>query len=186
MRPLGTPRPPLCETSPNKRSRVCGSRDSGTKVGVIARAEQLTDSTVRKILKRAQNQVSCCSRPRSGRPSKLTPHDERVIFRALLVNSKITAAQLVRENVPYVTKKTVYRFLKKSGIQKWRCKKRPFLTPEHALKRMKWASKYDGKGLDFWRRVCWSDECSIERGKDGQIQWVYRHRGEFTLPSFCN
>ena len=116
MRLLGTPRPPLCETSPNKRSRVCGSRDSGTKVGVIAQAEQLTDSTVRKILKRAQNQVSYCSRPWSSRPTKLTPYDERVIFRALLVNSKITAAQLVRENVPHVTKKTVYRFLKKSGI----------------------------------------------------------------------
>jgi hypothetical protein len=41
---------------------------------------------------------------------------------------------------------------------------------------MKWASKYDGKGLDFWHRVYWSNECSIERGKDGQIQWVYRQR----------
>lgn len=180
MRPPGTLRPPLAETSPNKRSRICGSRDSGTKVKVIARAEQLSEKTVRGILERAPNQVSCISNPRSGRPRKLNPHDERIIFRAIVINPKITASQLVAQNVPHVTKKTVYRFLKKSGIQKWRCRERPFLTEEHAAKRLAWALKYNGKPITWWRRMCWSDECSVERGKGGQIEFCYRHRGIFT------
>jgi hypothetical protein len=39
---------------------------------------------------------------------------------------------------------------------------------------LKWATKYDGMPLSFWKRLAWSDECSIERGKGGQIQWVFR------------
>jgi hypothetical protein len=96
MRPPGTPRPPLCEVSPNKRSRVCGQRDAGIKFRVIARAENLIDSTCRSIYRRAPNQTSCRSNPRPGRPPKLTPGDERVIFRAIVIQPKITAAQLMR------------------------------------------------------------------------------------------
>ena len=116
MRPPGTPCPPLCETSPNKRGRVCGSRDQGVKVSAICRAEKLNDSTVRKIFKYAPKQTCCITRPRSGRPTKLTPHDQCIIFQAIVINPKITAPQLVKQNVPHVTKKTVYRFVKKSGI----------------------------------------------------------------------
>ena len=154
MQPPGTPRLPLCKISPNKRSRVCGSRDSGIAVPVICRAEKLADSTVRPILKNASNQTSCCTRSRSGRPTKLTPQDQRAIFQALVVNPKTTAAQLVHGTVPHVKKKTVYRFLKKLGIQKWRCRKRPFLKEEHAHKHLEWAYKHDGKSLNFWSCVC--------------------------------
>jgi Transposase len=149
MRPPNTPRPPLCEVSPNKRSRVCGKRDAGIKIGVIARAEGLTDSTCRSILRRAPNQVSCLSNPRPGRPSKLTPSDQRLIFRVIVIQPKITAEELVAQTVPHVTKKTMYRFLVKSGIQKWRCKERPFLTPEHTQKRLEWARKYNRRTLEF-------------------------------------
>jgi hypothetical protein len=130
-------RPPLCEVSPNKRSRICGKRDSGIRFSVIARGEDLTDATCQSIVKSAPKQASCLSRPRSGRPTVLPPGDQRLIFRTIVLQSKITAAQLVAQAVPHSSKKTVYCFLKKSSTQKWRCKKRPFLTPEHAAKRLK-------------------------------------------------
>ncbi|KAH6698302.1 hypothetical protein BKA61DRAFT_497392, partial [Leptodontidium sp. MPI-SDFR-AT-0119] len=61
---------------------------------------------------------------------------------------------------------------------KWRCKVRPFLTEDYARQRRIWAEKYDGKSIDFWKRLRLSDECSIERGKGGAIEWVYRTRGQ--------
>ena len=181
MKPPGAPRQPLGEVSPNQRSRVISARDHGIHVPAIARMEKLLDSTCRSIIKNAPNQTSCITNKRIGAPSVLTPGDHRLIRRAIVVNPKITAQQLFVSCAPHSSKKTIYRYLKKSGIQKWRAKQRPFLTAEHALLRMEWALKYDGKPVEFWRRLRWSDECSIERGKGGAIQWVYRRRGNFPL-----
>jgi len=53
MRPLGTPRQPLREVSPNTRSRVISARDYSIKFKAISRLENLDDSTCRKIYKNA-------------------------------------------------------------------------------------------------------------------------------------
>jgi hypothetical protein len=123
--PPHTPRVPLQEVSPNSRSRVVALHDYGMKYCDISRGENLPPSTCRQIFKNAPLQESCKSRPRSGRPQSITPRLGRRIFRAINFNPKITAAQLRAEVAPEYSKKTIYRFLKKSGIQKWRCKKRP-------------------------------------------------------------
>jgi hypothetical protein len=152
-------------------------------VPVIACGENLEQSTCCSVLFSASKQTSCISKPHSGRPTQITLADQRLIQRAIVRNPKITAVQLKAEACPHVCKKTIYRYLKKSGIQKWRCKKRPFLTPAHAVRRLAWARIHDGKPLEFWKQLCWSNECSIEWGKEGQIQWVYREWGKF-YPSF--
>jgi hypothetical protein len=184
MRAPGTPRLPLGEVSPNTRSRIVGSRDHGIKFAAIGRMERLSDSTVRTIYKNATHQTSCITPKRYGAPSVLTIGDHRLIRRAIVINPKITAQQLFVSCAPHSSKKTIYRYLKKSGIQKWRAKQRPFLTPEHALLRIEWATKYDGKPVEYWRRLRWSDECSVERGKGGAIEWVYRRRGKSPPPLY--
>lgn len=182
MKAPGAPRQPLGEVSPNQRARVISARDHGISLPVIRRMESLKDSTCRAIIKNAPNQVSCTSLPRPGRPSVLTPHDHRAIRRAIVVNPKITAQQLFITCAPHSSKKTIYRWLQKSGIQKWRCKQRPFLTADHARQRRIWAEKYNRKPIEFWQRLRWSDETSIERGKGGKIEWVYRRLGNiYTL-----
>jgi hypothetical protein len=182
-RRAGTPRQPLEEVSPNTRSRVVGGRDHGIKFTAITRLEELTDSTCRTIFKNASHQTSCITPKRPGRPTLLTVRDQRLIRRTIVLWPKITVQQLFKDCVPHLSKKTVYRYLKKSGIQKWRCKQRPFLTEEHARLRREWAEKYNGKPVKFWKRLRWSDEFSVERGKGGAIEWVYRQRGK-SSPSF--
>lgn len=131
-RPPNTPRPPLCEVSPNSRSRVVAAREYGIKFTNIARGENLRPGTCRQIVLNASIQTSCISRPRSGRPELITPRLGRQLFRAIAINPKITAAQLRVAIAPEISKITIYRYLKKSGIQKWRCKKRPLLDDEKA------------------------------------------------------
>ena len=116
MKLPGAPRKPLGEVSPNQRSRVVGSRDHGIPFPVIARMESLTDTTCRSIVKNASHQVSCITPTRSGAPSVLTPGDHRLIRRAIIINPKITAQQLFISCAPHSSKKTIYRYLKKSGI----------------------------------------------------------------------
>ncbi|PVH72429.1 hypothetical protein DL98DRAFT_383804, partial [Cadophora sp. DSE1049] len=110
------------EVSPNTRSRVVGARDHGIKFAAIGRLETLGDSTCRTIYKNASHQTSCITPKRTGAPSVLTPGDHRLIRRAIVVNPKITTQQLFISCAPHSSKKTIYRYLKKSGIQKWRAK----------------------------------------------------------------
>jgi transposase len=177
-----TPRKPLGELSPNTRSRVVSARDYGIRYSEISEKENLIPSTCRSVFKNAKNQASCKTRPRTGRPRKLTPRDERRIMRQIAIEPKITAAQLRAQVAPYVSQKTIYRFLKESGIQKWRCKKRPLLDDDKAAARLQWALLHDNKPLSYWRRWVWSDECSIERGKGGSWDFVYRKRGKWGSP----
>jgi transposase len=177
--PPPTPRLPLQEVSPNSRSRVVALHDYGMKYADIARGENLTPSTCRQIFKNAPNQESCKSKLRAGRPESITPRLGRRIFRAIALNPKITAAQLRAEVAPEYSKKTIYRFLKKSGIQKWRCRKRPLLDDEKAAARLHWALLHDNQPPPYWCRWLWSDECSIERGKGGTWDFVYRMRGKW-------
>jgi hypothetical protein len=88
------------------------------------------------IFKNAQHQTSCITQPKGRKPLLITERDGRAIFRRSSLEPKITAAQLVANTVPHVKKKTVYRFLKKSGVQKWRATKRPLLDDEKAAKRL--------------------------------------------------
>lgn len=176
--PPRTPRTPLAELSPNTRSRVVAARDYGNRFVDIATKENLNPATCRSIFRNAQHQQSCKSQARSGRPTLLSPRDQRRIFRAIATDPKITAAQLRVECGLEASKKTIYRFLKKSGIQKWRCKKRPLLDNEKAATRLQWALQHDSQPPAYWKRWVWSDECSIERGKGGKWDFVYRKRGK--------
>ncbi len=146
----GTPRQPLGDVSPARRNQIIGARDHGIKFGPIARLNNLPESTCRGIYKRAETQVGGRSLSKGRPPKALTAGDQRLIRRAIVANPKITAAQLVIQTVPHVSKKTVYRYLKISGIQKWRCRQRPLLTEEHARLRLEWATKYDGLPIEFW------------------------------------
>ena len=84
--------------------------------------EELVDSTCRTIYNNASHQVSCITPKRNGAPSLLTEGDTRLIRRAIAINPKITAQQLKVSCADHVSKKTIYRYLKKSGIRKWRAK----------------------------------------------------------------
>jgi len=177
-RPPSTPRQPLCEVSPDSRSRVVSAHEYGIKFADIARGETLLPSTCRQIVQNASIQTSCISQPRSGRPELISPRLGRQLFRAIAINPKITAAQLRAIVAPEISKITIYRYLKKSGIQKWRCKKRPLLDDAKAATRLQWALNHDNQPLEYWRRWVWSDECSIERGKGGKWDFAYRKRGK--------
>ena len=61
------------------------------------------------------------------------------------------------------------------GLKHWRAKKRPELTPEVAAERLFWCRCKAHWKTKKWREYMWSDECSVERGKGGEVVWVWGH-----------
>ncbi len=52
------------------------------------------------------------------------------------------------------------------------------LLLEHARAQLAWAEHHKDWTAEDWRKVRWSDECSIERGKGQRQEYVFRRIGE--------
>ena len=66
----------------------------------------------------------------------------------------------------------IYRLATEAGLSYWRAKKRPELTEAVAEHRLLWCKCRAHWKVKKWREYMWSDECSVERGKGGEVVWV--------------
>jgi len=114
------------------------------------------------------------SRPRSGRPKCYTIRDQQYIIRAARVKPDITYRELIEVTGVNFSKATVYRILKEYGLTNWLAKKRPLLREEDAANRLAWAKERKDWIDNDWRKVIWTDECSVERGTGKSRKWVFR------------
>lgn len=113
------------------------------------------------------------SKPRSGRPKKLTEADKDRILNAIHGDPKTIAEDLLAEVDHKVKYRSIQRLLNAENLRKWRCSWRPLLKEEHALKRLRWAFRYRHFTPEDWARVFWSDECTVECGIGVRREWTF-------------
>jgi hypothetical protein len=82
---------------------------------------------------------------------------------------------LLEEVDGVVKKRSMQYLLRELGRRKWRQLNRPEIKQHHADARLQWAIAYEN--FD-WRRVKWSDECSVERGAGIQPVWTFLRPSE--------
>ena len=73
---------------------------------------------------------------------------------------------------------TAKQALYDAGIHSHVAVKKPFISKKHASARISWCEKYKEKTAYDWTQVIFSDESSIEIGKQSHQIWVWRHTGE--------
>ena len=162
------------ELSPYERGEIKGLNRGGFKVPEIARLKNIPISTVRSTLSLDELRTNGESQPRSGRPKAYTPSDERLILRIARAYPKLTYRELLSQCGLEIHPNTVKKILKEHGIQNWKCKRRPFLTPELAAKRLAWCLEHKDWRAEEWGMVVWSDECSVERGRGKRDEYAFR------------
>ena len=59
-----------------------------------------------------------------------------------------------------------------------------YLSPANVRERKKYAKDYGPMTPEWWANVWYTDECSVEIGKGGGREWVWRHSGEAWAPEF--
>ena len=147
---------------------------SGAQPKVIREALDISRGALRSTLSLYDSRLAGASLPRTGRPRSYTDADERLILRHVRLNPKDTYVQVLAATQIDIKRDTLKKILKRYRITNWRCKRRPFLTEANAAKRLAWCLKHRYRRDEEWGMVCWSDECSVERGRGKRDEWCFR------------
>lgn len=119
-------------------------------------------SSVQRVINNFQSSGILLSKPRSGRPSKLSIRESRSLIGFVKKNPKITASQIVNNIEKQFQKKicadTARKILKRAGYKGRVARRKPFISVINRQKRLKYAYDHINKPLDFWQRVIFSDE----------------------------
>jgi DDE superfamily endonuclease/Transposase len=161
------------ELTPYLRAKIEGAYQTGASISTIKTTFEISRQTAEYTIKLTSDRKDAQSLPRSGTPRVYDDRDTRAIMRYVRINPKSTYQEMMDTLKILMSKTTYYRILRDAGISNWRCKKRPFLTEEHARNRLAWVSER----IDWseeWHSIIFSDECSLERGSGKRGKWCWR------------
>lgn len=161
-----------------ERWQAIGMKNAGMSNRQIAANFGVNNSVISRLVARHRQTGSIEDRPRSGRPRKTTPREDRFLARQARLHPFSTAGQL-RGMWPtggQISDRTVIRRLHRSRLRARRPLKRPELTRRHRQARMEWARHHRHWNIRSWRRIHWSDESRfLLKPFDGRIR-VWRQR----------
>ncbi|KAF3480414.1 uncharacterized protein GIQ15_05761 [Arthroderma uncinatum] len=104
------------ELTPFTRGVILGQRKGGWSLRRISKALDIPVSTVQSTILKEDSRVDGESMPRSGRPTKLTERDIRMLISRVRADPTITYGELARGMPDNISRSTIYRTLKKHGI----------------------------------------------------------------------
>ncbi|DAZ94294.1 TPA: hypothetical protein N0F65_012063 [Lagenidium giganteum] len=124
-------------------------------------------SSVANIVRRARKRESYDSAPRSARPRKTSPMLDRIIVRAAKADPNVAAsdvaAHLEENHGVSVLPQTIRNRMRAADFHGRAKRKKPYLTKKHKTKRLEYARKYAQYTVEDWKKVLFSDECSVEK-----------------------
>ena len=171
------------ETSPELRKIICDNAFFGTPLREIAHFTNISVRTIQSIVARGTERGHNENAPRSGRPPKLNESDLR--YAKLLIyrdrrESLTNITQMINETIPSpVQPSTLQRHLEALyELSKYVAAKKPFINENQRKKRLNWAREHRALTMVDWKRVIWTDEASVEVGKESRQSLVWRRPGE--------
>jgi transposase len=169
-----------------KRGTILGLKQAGRSIHKIAEEMKCERKAVRELLKKVKKHNTLDDLPRSGRPKKTTPREDRIIKRLSLTNRRATAKDIAIKQLPLYTEKKlsvslVKDRLKSAGLPARVARKKPKLTEANRKKRYEWAKTHKDWTVDDWKKVIFSDESPFQLFQDGGKIYVRRRVGEELL-----
>lgn len=135
-------------------------------------------TTIRRFIKKYKKTGSIENLPRSGRPPALNIIEKSALVNEVKRNRRAPLHEVVNTlglNCSLTTAKTT---LYEAGLCSHVAAKKPFISERHAAARVSWCEKYKKKSVSYWSQVIFSDESSVEIGKQSRQIRVWRYAGE--------
>jgi hypothetical protein len=152
--------------TPTLRARICELRSIGWSYAKISEKHKILESTVGSTCRKEASRIDNASRKRQGRPRVITEEMRDKFYNtAVHLRPNVTYREMRDMIAPGVNIRCVQELFQRIHLRKWKKLECPELTEAIAAQCLAWAEAYEDFTDVDWRRVRWSDECSIERGK---------------------
>src|SRR5271169_2145148 len=147
-----------------KNQNVKALLDEGLSTRKIASRLKISQSSVQKVRQSCHQNFL---QPRMGRPKKLSAQDRRACVRFITSGRAETAtdvAKKLEEDLQSpVSRHTVARILRESGMHSVEKQKKPALSAKNVRSRLEFARRHQHWTVEDWKRIIWSDETKINR-----------------------
>lgn len=148
-------------------------------------------SSVQTLIKKWKLRGSVETKPRSGRPTKISATAARKIARDAKKNPQITSAEIqesLKKTGVAVSRCTIRRHLNKNGLHGRVARRKPLLRKCHKASRLQYAKQHRDKPQNFWNKVIWSDETKIELFGHNHKRYIWRgvnkaYNEKYTIPT---
>ncbi|KAF4532103.1 hypothetical protein B566_EDAN006197 [Ephemera danica] len=158
------------------KGRIIQLWDDGSLIAEIARHLNFAHSTVKRWVDRHEAEGHVRVRPVPGRPRVTTAAIDQQIRQLSAGDHFMNSNQIRQQLNLQCCRNTIKQRLRVDGIfARWAAKKQA-LTPAHIQQRLTFAQQYDGRDMNFWRKVIFTDECVFSSDINGRFV-VYRPRG---------
>jgi len=175
------------EWSPNTRSKVLGlCKGQRHALREITNVTNVPKSTVYDIKRRG----TAVSKPRTGRPKKLSARSIRQLIRFICTNKttrRLTLTHVKRILHLEVHEYTIRRALQEAGYTRRVARRCPFLNKLDRKRRLKFAKEHMHWTAEDWGKVLFSDEMSVKLFMERNSRdWVWRKEDEGFHPDCIN
>ena len=161
-------------------------KSEGKSFSEIAKVTKRSRKAVTNIIQRHEESGSTDYGPRSGRPSKSTPREDRKLIRLCFTDRHNNSSDLRKEWREHtgvdVTSRTVRRRLCKGALKGCKARRKPLLTAIQRKRRLEWCHSHKSWSLDQWKRILFSDEFTFTLQSHAGNNWVRRRQGEEFKP----
>jgi transposase len=144
----------------------------------IIRKTGVPRSTIINYIDRHETRGNHENLPHLGPPQTTTAEEDEALVNLAMSNTRLKHYELRALANINLSTRSIRRRLKKSAIRKWKAANCAKLDERLAAARLEWALEYADKTVEEWRKYTWSDEVSVEKGRNPNAVWVFRRRGE--------
>ncbi|GFX19797.1 transposable element Tcb1 transposase [Trichonephila clavipes] len=127
------------EITPEERKIIIKLRNEGKTLQEIGKIVGRTHSSIQRVINNYTPSKSVISKPRFGRPSKLTLREKKEFKKTLHED-------------------TIRKILKKAGYHGRVARKKPHISAVNRQKHLDFANEHVNKPPQFWGKVLFSDE----------------------------
>lgn len=169
-----------------KNTNIIARLNEGLSLKKISSMFGVHKSTVSRIKK--ANNIQTTNKP--GRPKKLSARDEKYCVKKIISGESQTATKVAKDLKNdfqiQVSRHTVARSLKSSGLRSGEKKKKPALSEKNRKLRLEFAKIHRDWTFDDWSRVIFSDESKINRFNSDGRSWCWFRDVEAVEPRTVN
>ena len=163
------------ETTIEERQIAFNMRCRGKSFREIAETLSRPVSTVMTIINRFKEEGHFESKPRTGRPKKISKSDEKLLVREIKKNPLISgpklATTLLTTTGTNVSASAVRKTVNQLGYHGRVARRKPFISKKNKRARMEFARKHIAQPQEFWNRCIFTDESKFNiHFSDGHIR----------------